>query len=144
VLPGRLECVAGTPTVILDTAHNEASAKALVAALEAHFAHPRTLVVACSKDKDIPAIVKQLAGAFDHVIATRYLENPRAADQEDLAELFRQEVSRAPGERKPVIETFPLPCDALARALEATPPAGMVCVAGSFFLTAELREDVLR
>src|SRR5690606_11017699 len=79
VLPGRLECVAGTPTVILDTAHNEASAKALVAALEAHFAHPRTLVVACSKDKDIPAIVKQLAGAFDHVIATRYLENPRAA-----------------------------------------------------------------
>jgi dihydrofolate synthase / folylpolyglutamate synthase len=144
VLPGRLECVPGAPTVILDTAHNEASAKALVTTLEAHFSRPRTLVVACSKDKDIPAIVKQLAGAFDHVIATRYLENPRAADEEQLAELFRQEASATPGERKPAIESSPLPRDALERAMEVTPPAGLVCVAGSFFLTAELREVVLK
>lgn len=138
-LPGRLECVPGRPLVILDTAHNEASAGALAATLEAHFPRPRTLVAACSKDKDIPAIVRQLARTFDRVIATRYRENPRGVDEGELAELFRL---HAEGE-KTIIETYPQPREALCRAMEVTPPDGLVCVAGSFFLTAELREQVL-
>lgn len=138
-LPGRLECVPGSPPFVLDTAHNEASARALVVTLEAHFPRPRTLVVACSKDKDIPAIVAQLAGAFDLVIATRYRENPRTADEGVLAELFRVQTAG----RNVTIESFPEPCDALRRAMEATPSEGLVCVAGSFFLTAELRGAVL-
>ena len=66
-------------TVVLDTAHNPASARALVEALaEMPAAVARTLVLSISHDKDVRAIVGELAPHFDRFIVTQYQENPRA------------------------------------------------------------------
>lgn len=132
-LAARCEVVPGQPTVVLDTAHNEASVEALVAALEElPRAGQRSLVIAVSRDKDLPAIARIVAPRFDRFYATRFLENPRAFSPETLAEAL----SAAGAGRVQVVET---PAEAYGLALAETGPAGLVCVAGSFFLAAELR-----
>ncbi|TWT78283.1 Folylpolyglutamate synthase [Posidoniimonas polymericola] len=134
-LPGRVEIFPGEPTMIIDTAHNEASARALTEALaELDWGGEGILVLAASRDKDTQAICRELAPAFDRVFITRYLENPRAVDPQTLAAQYgeaaqdRAEVS--------VVET---PGEALAAALAAAGPHDLVCVTGSFFIAAELR-----
>ncbi len=136
-LPGRVEVFPGTPTIVVDTAHNEASAAALADSVgELGSFGKRTLVIAASRDKDIPAIVAELAPAFDRVIATRYLENPRAVSPEELAEFTRGSLRDCLTTK---VETAESPGEALAAALAGSAPGDLVCVAGSFFIAAELR-----
>ena len=95
-LAGRVEWLVGEPNVVLDTAHNAASAMALVATLaEIAPNGRRTLILSVSHDKDVPAIVRELVPHFDRVLATQYRENPRAVPVDDLAELVRAELVRA-------------------------------------------------
>lgn len=135
-LPGRVERFPGSPTVIIDTAHNDASARALAESLrEQHDYRRRVLVLATSRDKDSRAIVGALAPCFDHVIVTRYLENPRATAPEELADLVRP--------HRPVT-IAPTPIEAFQLAVADSPGDAMVCIAGSFFIAAELRPHVMR
>lgn len=143
-LPGRFECIAGSPAVVLDTAHNPASAEALVTTLTEHFPRPRTLVLACSKDKDVPAIVRPLAREFERVVVTRYLENPRAVPVDQLAELYRSAVAEVAPEYAIKIAQADTPRQAWSHALAVTPPEGVICITGSFFLAAELRDELLQ
>ena len=148
-LPGRIERIPATadstqlkrPAVVLDTAHNEASAHALAATLVEEFSGPRTLIVACSKDKDVEAIACALVPVFDLVIITRYLENPRAVALDDLAHQFQQACTRQRCETDLV--TSPTPQSAWQQAIALTRPNGVICIAGSFYLAAELRPVVL-
>ena len=79
-LPGRVEVIAGEPSVVLDTAHNPASAQALVDTLaEMPAASRRTLVLSISHDKDLRAIVRELVPHFDRFVITQYQENPRGS-----------------------------------------------------------------
>lgn len=134
-LPGRVEVFPGTPTVVIDTAHNEASAQALAGALaELGDFGRRTLVLAASRDKDVRAIVGRLAPCFDRVIATRYLENPRAVAPDDLADLV--------GEYQ-AAEVVRDPREAFDAALRDAGEDDLVCVAGSFFIAAELRPVIV-
>ena len=71
--------------------------------------------------------------AFDHVIVTRYATNPRAATVPRLLEACRR--ARLP---EPRVATAPAEALRLARSLAT--PRGLVCVAGSFFLAAEIRD----
>jgi dihydrofolate synthase / folylpolyglutamate synthase len=132
--------VPGEPLIVLDTAHNAASAAALAATLHARGEASRTLVVACSKDKDYAAIAQALVPVFDRIVITEYQNNPRAVPRDELAQVFRAATCRHP---HLAIEVAPTPVTALEHALRATPPAGLVCITGSFFLTAELRPVVL-
>ncbi len=60
-LPARVEILSRNPTVVLDVAHNVASAEALVEVLNTSFeAGTRILILATSKDKDVPGIVRVL------------------------------------------------------------------------------------
>lgn len=143
-LPGRIELLPGEPQVVLDTAHNAASAAALATTLAARNALPRTLVIACSTDKDVAAIAAALAPVFERIVVTQYLDNPRATPREELAETFRKALKdSAGGGTQTQLEVATTPCEAWQRALEITPSQGTVCVAGSFYLTAELRPVVL-
>lgn len=139
-LPGRFEVVPGEPKVVLDTAHNAASAAALAATLAAHSEPPRTLIVACSTDKDTRAIARALAPAFDHILVTEYLDNPRATVRAELNETFQAVLT---GRESVALEVANTPAQAWQRALQVTAREGTVCVAGSFYLTAELRPLVL-
>ncbi len=140
-LPGRVEFLPGQPNVVLDTAHNSASAEALVNALE-EFPRTgrRTLILSVSHDKDVPAIVRELVSHFDRVVATQYQDNPRAVPVGDLAELVRAECG---GLTRLRVEVCPTPREAWETVCRDVELGELVCVAGSSYLAAELRPLVL-
>jgi dihydrofolate synthase/folylpolyglutamate synthase len=139
-LPGRVEVIIGEPTVVLDSAHNPASARALVEALaELPAASRRTLVLSISHDKDLPAIVRELVPHFDRYLVTQYQENPRAVPAEKLADLLRLTLAGASAD----VVVCPTPPSAWRYAIDTATPGERVCIAGSFYLTAEMRPLVL-
>lgn len=142
-LPARVEWLASDgadrPAVIVDTAHNAASAEALAVVLrEIEIQGTRTLILAVSRDKDLRAILSALAPEFDRVIATRFVENPRAVAPGRLAKGWRAAKPQA------VVLQAEEPLAAWRLALEVTPSDGLIVIAGSFFIAAELRAEVRR
>jgi dihydrofolate synthase/folylpolyglutamate synthase len=135
-LPGRVEIIPGEPVLVLDTAHNAASARALVEALvELPRADRRTVVLSISRDKDVPAIVCELAPHFDRFVATQYQENPRAVSADALAEIVRTTLAG----REAEVTVISSPPQAWQYVANTAGPRELVCVTGSFFLAAELR-----
>ena len=147
--PARVEMFAGAPRVVVDAAHNRASAEALVATLQELTAsgagaslseQHSTLLLAVSRDKDVEAICTALAsGKFKQVIATRYVDNLRAVEPQTLKSLMQR---AAPAKGSQVIAMSD-PIQAWQHALRTTPSDGMVVITGSFFIAAELRPLVL-
>jgi dihydrofolate synthase/folylpolyglutamate synthase len=135
-LPGRVEIVRGDPTAVLDTAHNPASARALVETLaELPAARRRTLILSISYDKDVRAIVAELAPHFDRIIVTEYQENPRAVPAIELLEIVNNYA--ATGRFHAVLR--PTPQEAWQCAIGSCVPGECICIAGSFYLAAEMR-----
>jgi dihydrofolate synthase/folylpolyglutamate synthase len=164
--PARTELVQRQPAVILDAAHNVASIAALIDVLNENFAgaRRRILVLAASKDKDALGMLRALLPAFDVVVVTRFLHNPRWTEPETLAETARQ-IARETGVLPPgrdsasqprygdrdaqqprrfleqlLVRPDPLSAWETARALATDDD--LICIAGSFFLAAELRPVV--
>ncbi|MFI9488992.1 bifunctional folylpolyglutamate synthase/dihydrofolate synthase [Promicromonospora sp. NPDC052451] len=89
-VPGRLELVRTSPTVLVDVAHNPAGAEALVDALEESFNLERVVaVVAVMADKDAEGLLSVLEPAVAEIVVTRN-SSERSADPEDLAEVARE------------------------------------------------------
>ncbi len=131
--PARIEIVSSSPTIILDVAHNPASIEALLAVVRCDWLDKRrVLVFASSKDKDYAGMLRLLVPAFDAIVLTRYVENPRAADPAELLEIASALDARQ-------IETAQQPAAALAKARRLAGPQDLICITGSFFLAAELR-----
>jgi dihydrofolate synthase/folylpolyglutamate synthase len=132
-LPARIEVVGRRPLVVVDAAHNVASMKTLVETLRPAVAshRPRVLLFAASGDKQIEEMLALAAGMFDRVVVTRFATNPRAASIDRLVAACRQA-----GLPRPSVATAPPQALALARSLAGAD--GLVCVAGSFFLAAEI------
>ncbi len=131
--PARMEVMRRHPLVVLDCAHNVASAQALAATLRTAFPPCRRLLVfAASADKDLPGMLRTLAPHFAHVFFTRYQSNPRSAPPEQLGHFL----SQGSGLPFTICET---PAVALDRALAAAGPDDLVCVTGSVFLAGEVR-----
>jgi dihydrofolate synthase/folylpolyglutamate synthase len=131
--PARLEVIGQQPLVVLDCAHNVASAEALADTLHRSFSRPRRLLVfASSNDKDVAGMFRVLAPHFAHSFLTQYGNNPRSVPPPALAELWRQATSR--------------PCAICPSAREAWQAArelagcdDLICITGSVFLAGELR-----
>ncbi len=135
--PGRVEILNCRPTLVLDGAHNRASTEALVKVLQGHFAGRRKWgIFAAGQDKDLRGMLEVLLRVFDQVVFTRYLDNPRAAAAQDLADLAKELTGRTyptcatPGESWDWVA---------ARAL----PDDLICVTGSFFIVVEIRRRIL-
>lgn len=136
-MPARVEIASEKPWLIIDGAHNVASARALADTLLTHFpTTERTLIFGTSRDKDLNGQLRELLPLFQHVIATRYLENPRAVASETIA----QEVA---GLGHQNVLVAPEPAAALQLARTISPEAGLICVTGSLFLAAEARSAAL-
>jgi dihydrofolate synthase/folylpolyglutamate synthase len=132
--PARLEILQRSPWIVLDCAHNPAS----VAAARAWFvdqvpARRRQLLLGLSKDKDLPGIIGQLVGYFDHVYLTRYANSQRAADPAKLAHLWQQ----SGGGPSSVFESTG---EALNAARASLHPDDALLVTGSVFLAGEARQ----
>jgi dihydrofolate synthase/folylpolyglutamate synthase len=139
--PARIEVLGERPTIVCDVAHNVASIAALIRVLEERYpAARRILIFASSMDKDTRGMLRLLLPKFDHVILTRYVNNPRAVALEELAALAGDEAAGLePSGKIPRWETQPDPTSALARAHELASPDDLLCITGSFFLAAELQ-----
>ena len=131
--PARMEVVGRRPLVVLDCAHNTASADALVRTLLESFPPCRRLLIfAGSNDKDLAGMFRILGPHFVHVFLTPYLGSTRSTPPEQLAELLRA-VGGPPATQ----------CAAPAAAWEAAravaEPDDLICVTGSVFLAGEMR-----
>lgn len=130
--PGRLEVVQKNPLVLLDGAKDAEAARALRRSINNLPRRRLIAVIAISGDKDIPAMVREIAGAADYVIATSHRVRSRTADPRII-------VTEAVKLGKPS-EVQPDVASAVRRALEIAEPADAVLVAGSVFLVGEARE----
>lgn len=137
--PARVELIA--PRVVLDVAHNVASAEALAQVLGQCFPREgrRRLLFGTSSDKDPVGMLRCLAPQFDEIMLTRYVTNPRAVPPSHLAELAAPIAESEGIELRQQAD----PVAAWRTLLAESSPTDLICVAGSFFLAAELR-DIMR
>jgi dihydrofolate synthase / folylpolyglutamate synthase len=134
--PARMEAIGRRPLVVLDCAHNVASAEAVAKTLTASFpAGRRWLIFAGSGDKDVVGMLRVLAPHFAHAFLTRYTTSPRALAPERLAETARDVGLAA--------TPYPTPVEAYQAARASAGPEDLVCITGSVFLAGELRPLVL-
>ncbi len=135
--PARLEVLGRRPLVVLDCAHNVASAAALADTLRTSFAPTRRwLVFAGSGDKDLAGMFRVLAPLFEHAFLTRYSDSARGVPPEQLAGLLRA-ASDLPA------TCCTTPADAWRAARDRAGPDDLICVTGSVFLAGELRPLLL-
>jgi dihydrofolate synthase/folylpolyglutamate synthase len=135
--PGRFEVVRTHPPVVLDGAHNGASAEALASTLKAFAAGRRIgLVIGINRDKDARAVLRPLLGLAERVWATQAADNPRALDAVELARVCRRLGAQAQPEAD--LEA------ALNAAVEDAQQAGqgVVCVTGSLLLVGQARSSL--
>lgn len=135
----RIEIVGTEPLVVFDVAHNPASASALADTLaELSVTGHRWLVLATTRGKDVPAMLERLLPRFDHVICTRYKKNPRAHEVRQLQKMV-DKVVRENG-LSIQVASCDGPVEAWQRVKVSANPNDCICVTGSFFIAAELRE----
>jgi dihydrofolate synthase/folylpolyglutamate synthase len=128
--PGRFEVVGQAPPIVLDGAHNDASACALAETLQAYAGgRPVSLVLGINRDKDARAVLRPLVSLAQQVFATQTADNPRALPADELARVCRRLGVQATIQPQ------------LARALhEAQNEArNVVCVTGSLMLVGQAR-----
>jgi dihydrofolate synthase/folylpolyglutamate synthase len=139
--PARLEIMAGRPLVLLDCAHNVASAEALVETLQTSLTPPagdgdtpaprRHLLFAGSSDKDLAGMLRVLTPHFSDLYLTKFANSPRAVPPDVLAEIARQ-TANVPA------TVWPSAAAAWRAARAAAGPADLICITGSVFLAGEL------
>jgi dihydrofolate synthase/folylpolyglutamate synthase len=128
--PGRLETIAGAPSVLLDAAHNPDGARVLVAHLASlPRSGRRVLVFGAMADKDWATMLDILRPCVDEIVAVAP-NMPRA----ELAENIARSASGVAA--KTIREGVDL-------ARERAGEDGLVIVAGSIFVLAEARAHVL-
>lgn len=145
--PARIEIVRRSPLVILDCAHNVASAEALANTLTTscpeHFGAGKkpgaktALVFSASRDKDIAGMMRVLAPCFDQILLTQYASSDRSAPAEVVLGALREIGSETPAT---VISD---PMHAWKTAEASATANDLVCITGSLFLAGELRKCFL-
>jgi dihydrofolate synthase/folylpolyglutamate synthase len=126
-LPGRFQVLPGRPQVILDVAHNAQAAKVLAQNLaEAGFAPETIAVCGMLRDKDIGAVLRELAPRVTrwHLAS---LPGPRGARASEIA-------AHLPAEK----ELFDSPAAAFAAARARASEGDKIVVFGSFLTVAEV------
>jgi len=147
--PGRLEVLSRAPLVLVDGAHNGASAARLAEALrELATCAPTcamnraptpgtglvTLVLGTLADKDLPGMVTALAPVATQVIAVAP-NHPRARPAGDIDAAFS-------AAEVPVL-TAGTVAAGLRQALETAHPNDVICIAGSLYVAAEARAALI-
>lgn len=135
--PGRIEVLSRNPTVIVDAAHNWSAVQALLQTLDESFpARRRILVFAAARDKDFSGMLRLLLPRFDCVVLTCFQNNPRNVSTDAL---LRE--ARSFSDRPVHAAADPAAAWKLACRLAGAPD--LMCITGSFFIAAELRELIL-
>lgn len=146
MLPGRTEILSRSPFIMMDMAHNGASADALLQTLNSEVASNlrKRFIVGTTRDKDTAEIIEPLVATADELILTRYQENPRGKPIDELAAAVEASVShrRDLGQRYPDVQIHETPELAWQYLVNSLEQKDAICIAGSAFLVAELRPAV--
>ncbi|WP_200959358.1 bifunctional tetrahydrofolate synthase/dihydrofolate synthase [Hydrogenophaga sp. Root209] len=137
-LPGRFQIVPGTPTLVLDVAHNPHSVAALTENLDAMGYYPTThAVFGAMADKDLDAMIERIAPLIDRWHLTD-LPLPRASTAAALAETLKAHPATA---KSTVAGCHANPMEALQAAVSHADPADRIVVFGSFFTVGGVLQD---
>jgi dihydrofolate synthase / folylpolyglutamate synthase len=128
-IPCRLEIVAEAPCVVVDGAHTPESLAAAIASVRVIPARRIVVLYGTARDKDVAGAARALAAA-SHVVLTPY-GNDRRVEPEELAVTFRAAAAHTTI-AKSVAEGLDL-------ARKLADRDGLVLVAGSLYLAAEVR-----
>ena len=130
--PGRLEIMQQDPLVILDCAKDARAMERLEETVETFSNKRLILVLSISSDKNIRAMVDEIAPISDSVIITAHKVMDRAAEPEIIAEAVARH-----SKGYVIIEDVK---DAVKKAVSMAQKEDLVLVTGSLFTVAEARE----
>lgn len=133
-LPCRFEIIQRRPRVILDGAHNPSKLAFLARQVKGLIYRQCHLVIALAANKDIKSSLAAVVPLADRVYLTRFEVVERNAAPPDRLLAATRSIKRTP------VKVYTDPYDALAAALDRAGNNDVVLVAGSFFLTGELRK----
>lgn len=137
VMPGRMELLSRHPMIVVDGAHNPAGVRALCAALDGafHVAGERRCVLGMLGGREVDDMVKPLVTLGFTEFHCGAPNSPRAMDVHVVADAVR----RAGG----VAYEHTSVSVALAHAREHSGDDDLIVAAGSLYLVAQVRADVL-
>lgn len=137
-VPGRLEPVAHSPSVLLDAAHNPDGAEALTAALAESFTvvGSRYLVVGLLAQQDPEEMLAALDVTGFDLVVTCTPPSPRGRPAADVAALVAT--------MGIAVEAVPDPIQAVARAVSLADEEDLVVVAGSIYVIGQVRAAYTR
>ena len=137
-MPGRMELISRKPMIVLDGAHNPAGVNALVATLDGafHVAGERRCVLGMLSGRDVDDMVEPLVSLGFTEFHCCAPHSPRAVPASEVADAVRRHGG--------VAYEHPSGTAALAHARERSTDEDLIVVAGSLYLVAEVRGEVLR
>jgi dihydrofolate synthase / folylpolyglutamate synthase len=133
--PLRMEALGHNPLVLVDAAHNVAAIEGLVDSLEPLHFRNRVLIFSTARDKDTEGMLSRVGRAFDRVILTQFVNNPRATARTRMEQVAAETLG-VPW------QWAEDPSAAWDLAREIATPDSLICATGSFFLAAEFRRLV--
>jgi dihydrofolate synthase/folylpolyglutamate synthase len=136
-MPGRMELISRRPMIVVDGAHNPAGMRALVATLDGafHVQGERRCVVGMLSGRDIDDMVSPLVALGFTEFHCCAPSSPRAVPASDVAEAIRRHGG--------IAYEHPSATAALAHARERSTDDDLIVVAGSLYLVAEVRGEVI-
>lgn len=142
-LPGRLQILPGTPTIVLDVAHNPHAAATLGQNLDGMAFYPYThAVVGMLNDKDIAGVIGKLATRVDHWYCAG-LPGPRGTSGEQLAQIIK-DVLPPPGKEPVTVSSFDNPVQAFTEAQKRASENDRILVFGSFSTVGPVLQELGR
>ncbi len=134
--PTRLELIKGERRFLLDSAHNEDSARVLVEALRSSYRYDRLLTIAgIVKDKDIRGILRQLAQVSSQLIIT----DPVTLKVLDTDAV----VSTARSVHAETVFIRDI-AEAISYAVDNSDFDDLILITGSFYTTSPAREILIK
>lgn len=127
---GRLELWEGHPGFLFDGAHNPSGTRALREYLDEFVKAPVTLVFGAMRDKNLEQMAETLFPIASMLVLTRP-DSPRSASVEELKRIALRTV-----EPRNVLTASSMRA-AIMKAIEVTPPHGLICFCGSLYLIGE-------
>ena len=136
-MPGRMELIARKPMIVVDGAHNPAGVRALCATLDGAFfvSGERRCVLGMLAGRDVDDMVAPLVELGFTEFHCCAPSSPRAVPASDVADAVRRHGG--------VAFEHPSGTAALAHARERSTDEDLIVVAGSLYLVAEVRGEVI-
>lgn len=132
VWPGRFEVVPGSPTIIIDGAHNQDGARMLRKNLDEFFGDKKIVfLLGILRDKDVAGIIRELIRPTDQVVVVAPISE-RAGEPRQIA----REIKASH------VEIADSIMEGLNRTRFIAGENSVICVAGSLYLIGAAREII--